>query len=209
MLSRAHSFVYLHVPKTGGNSIQTLLLPFSDDRVVIRGHQDGRDRFEIEGDVTPKKHAFLSDYASALGQDLERFQIVISIRHPVDRAISFYFSPHRWFRRSSEANEWQLESPHWSLDAFEDCLKEIVPMVDFVRVDGELIRPNHTIRFENLVGDCGRCASLLGLDTANLPHVNRSTSNQLAQEAVCDPAVGELIARHFAEDFVFFGYPMR
>ncbi len=206
MIFQKFGFIYLHIPKTGGNSIQTLLQPFSDDRIVLRGHQDGKDRFEIEGDVTRKKHAFLSDYASDLGQDLEHFQVLMSVRHPVDRAISFYFSPHRWLKRSGEASEWQLETPHWSLDAFEDCLKQIVPMVEFVRVNGNLINPDHIIRFENLVGDFQKCTELLGLNVKELPHVNRSTSTKMAADAANDPAVKRLVAHTFAKDFEFFGY---
>lgn len=206
MISQARSFIYLHVPKTGGNSIQKLIQPFSDDKFVYRGHQDGRNRFEIEGQITPRKHALLSEYAAVLGQDLERFQIVISVRHPVARAVSFYFSPHRWFKRNSETNEWQLGLPHWSLDAFEECLKGIVPMVDFVRVADSLVRPNHIIRFESLVHDFELCAHSLGLDIRGLPHVNQSVSRKMATDAASDPAVRHLVEQQFASDFEFFGY---
>ena len=45
MLSTRHRFLFLHVPKTAGNAVQTWLLPHSDDQKVTHRHQDGIERF--------------------------------------------------------------------------------------------------------------------------------------------------------------------
>jgi hypothetical protein len=34
--------------------------------MVVSGHQGGKDRFEVRGPITARKHAMLSDYAAAL-----------------------------------------------------------------------------------------------------------------------------------------------
>jgi hypothetical protein len=41
MISTSHQFLFVHIPKTGGNSIQTILLPFSDDQKNTSTKQDG------------------------------------------------------------------------------------------------------------------------------------------------------------------------
>jgi len=116
MHSERHRLIYLHPPKTGGNSIQSVLLPFSDDRKVLVGHQDGRDRFEVRGPATASKHATLADYASSL--DIAAYRVAISVRHPFDRAVSFFFSPHRWMRQTEDG--WSLATPVW--DRIFSCL---------------------------------------------------------------------------------------
>jgi hypothetical protein len=59
MISSKYRFLYVHIPKTGGNSIQHVLLPISDDQKELKKHQDGLDRFEVIGPKTKKKHASL------------------------------------------------------------------------------------------------------------------------------------------------------
>ena len=208
MISPSHRFIYLHAPKTGGNSIQTLLQPLSDDRIVLRGHQDGHDRFEIQGSVTPRKHACLSDYVDALGNAIDEYKIIISVRHPFHRAISFYFSPHRWIRKSEGAEGWKLENAFWTLDAFEKCLESMVPMVDFLKIDGAPVWPDHVIRFENIAEDFERCATALGISSrlAKLPHVNRSVAEHMARDALNDAEAERLVKTRFAADYRFFSY---
>jgi len=49
MISRRYKFIYVHIPKTGGTTIQSVLLPFSDDEKFIVPYQDGVDSFEVRG----------------------------------------------------------------------------------------------------------------------------------------------------------------
>ena len=211
MISSSHRFIYLHAPKTGGNSIQTRLHPFSDDQVIVQGHQDGRDRFEIQGEITPFKHARLSDYAKVLGKGLADYRTVISVRDPFQRAVSFYFSPHRWMRKSPDTDTWALTEAFWDLEAFRTCLDGMVPMVDFLRVEGAVLQPDHVIRFETLAEDFSRCIEALGVPASlnDLPHVNRSAAAELAQDALLDASAAALVKDRMAEDYRFFGYDLR
>lgn len=206
MISRKHRFIYLHVPKTGGNSIQKCLQPFSDDMFAQRGHQDGQDRFDVKGAITPHKHARLADYAAKLGSDLPDYRLLISVRHPVDRAVSFYFSPHRWMTRSEGTNEWSLQPPYWDIKAFETCLKKLIPMVTFLSLDGRLVRPDRVIRFETLRQDFLHSVTSLGISAQHLPHVNTSAAPDLMRQALDNPEVRRRVAEQFEDDFRFFDY---
>lgn len=89
--------IFIHVPKTAGNYLtRHHFHRYSDDFIVVRGHQDGVERFEIRGEVTTRKHMTLAEYANVL--DLSDYYVVTALRDPVERMISAYFSPHRRFR---------------------------------------------------------------------------------------------------------------
>lgn len=111
-------------------------------------------------------------------------------------------------RKYDGAEGWNLESAFWSLDEFEKCLESIVPMTDFVKFEGKLIRPDHVIRFENITADFNRCAKALGVmsNPAKLPHVNRSAAAKMAKDAMNDKEASHLVKEHFASDYEFFGY---
>lgn len=90
--------IFIHVPKTAGNFLtRNFFHRYSRDVITARGHQDGWDRFEIEGPYTAHKHMKLVDYREVM--DIGSYYVVASVRDPVQRLISLYFSPHRTFRK--------------------------------------------------------------------------------------------------------------
>jgi len=96
MLTIRKKFLFIHVPKTAGNSIQNILKEYSEDEIVAKAsHQDAVERFEIRG-VHPglKKHSTLRKYKARLEPELFSSLFKFStIRNPWDRLISLYFTP--------------------------------------------------------------------------------------------------------------------
>ena len=132
--------VFVHVPKTAGNFLtRDYLSKFSNDRLVATGHQDGVDRFEVQGDITTHKHMTLAEYAGSM--EIRNAYVIATIRDPVERLISAYFSPHRRFRLGTWA---KLKSAIAELlnigarigpDAYreEDIVMEAGSFAEFVR----------------------------------------------------------------------------
>ena len=214
MISTRHRFIYLHIPKTGGNAIQNLLLPFSDDTRLIRGHQDGVHRYELTGLVTPRKHANLQEYADILGHDaLAEYRIVISVRHPFERAVSAYFSPHRWMRQNGDGR-WFAMAPTWRKADFFKMLRDPLhgPACDYLRVDGEVRRPDHTLRNETLSQDVFHMMQTLKLpgipaQSIDLPRLNVSAApTELYQSVLDDAELRHEVEALYAEDMAYFAY---
>lgn len=106
MISHQKNFLFVHIPKTGGNSIQTLLKEHSEDVVTCHTpNQDGIERFGITNpDYNLRKHSPLSEYHAALPREMfNRLFKFATIRNPWDMMVSFYFSP------NLGNNEWDRE----------------------------------------------------------------------------------------------------
>jgi hypothetical protein len=207
MISSAHQFVFVHVPKTGGNSIQTLLEPISDDHRIVVAHQDGIERFDVVGPATPRKHATLAEYASLLGDRFHSMRVIIGCRHPLDRLVSAYFSPHRWFAEAD--GKWERRPPYWDPDEFLRIAQETVPAVDFLKIAGNVRTPDFIIRFEDLQDDFNRfvAAAAIPLADTHLPHRNASGAPTSLLEAIRrNNQVLQTVETLYREDLDFFGY---
>src|SRR4051812_27766659 len=124
MISFQKRFLFVHIPKTGGNSIQSVLQEYSEDEVVtFREAQDGIGRFGLRNpkyDV--KKHSKLSAYRDALGKEFRDLFKFTCVRNPWDRMISFYFSPSR-------------EITEWNRDLFIEMIAKTQPAADYLRLE--------------------------------------------------------------------------
>lgn len=210
MLLSKYNLLYIHPPKTAGNAIQSVLLPFSDDRKVVSGHRDGHDRYEVAGMITTNKHMTLEEYEGRLGARMSDYRVAISVRHPVERAISMYFSPHRWFRKAVSGG-YDLAEPVWDRNAFDEMLSTMPSISDFVTVNGEFRKPDFAIRQNHLDADLSSMCKSVGLpeETWSNPVGYRNTSAgqaPLIQDLLRQRALKRDISDHFAADFENFDF---
>ena len=200
MISLQKNFLFIHVPKTGGNSIQNILREYSEDEIVcVASHQDGEERFEVRNDkYVIEKHSTLVDYKKELEpivyESLFKFS---TIRNPWDRMISFYFSPNR---KVSE----------WNRDDFIKLVNRVKPVRDYISVNiHSEKRPlandiDFILRFERLNEDFSKVSEVIGLPCIKLPHKNKSTRRHYSN--YYDEALIELVKNKFWDEIEFGNY---
>lgn len=166
MVSERYKFCFVHIPKTGGNSIQNSLACYSEDSILcLNEWQDGTERFEIRRSGTNLvKHSTIVDYKRELSKDLfdSLFTFTV-IRNPWDRVISYYFSPHRGKYTKWDRAEFLTLLKQINNDEFYLCSK---PNSDY--------EINRFLRFESLQQDFSMLLNELNIPDIMLPQRNRS-----------------------------------
>jgi hypothetical protein len=198
MISFQKRFLFVHIPKTAGNSIQSILRDYSEDELVdLRGGQDGIERFGLRNPKYKiKKHSTLAEYKAALGEvqfgDLYKFTCV---RNPWDRMVSYYFTPTQ-------------NMAAWDRKKFRKAIVKALSVADYLRLDKVEEDPfgnvDYVMRFENLAGDFRTVCGTLGISSTILPQYNRSSREHYSK--YYDDELRELVRARFAAEIERFGY---
>jgi hypothetical protein len=198
MISLQKRFLFVHIPKTAGNSIQSVLRDYSEDQLVaLRKEQDGIERFGLRNSSYKiKKHSTLNEYYEALGgdqfRDLYKFTCV---RNPWDRMVSYYFTP--------------TQSPEtWSPKKFRGIISKAVSVPDYLRLDdGEedpFANVDYIMRFESLADDFRAVCMAIGISPPTLPQYNRSSRDHYSK--YYDDELREFVRTRFAAEIERFNY---
>jgi hypothetical protein len=198
MISFQKRFLFVHIPKTAGNSIQSVLRDYSEDELVaLRSEQDGIERFGLRNpNYKIKKHSTLAEYLVVLGEtqfgNLYRFTCV---RNPWDRMVSYYFTPTQ-------------NTVPWDPKKFRNVIVKTLPVADYLRLNERDNDPfenvNYIMRFENLVNDFRTVCRALGISPTTLPQYNRSNREHYSR--YYSDELRELVRARFAAEIERFGY---
>src|ERR1041385_5064773 len=198
MISFQKAFLFVHIPKTAGNSIQTVLKPYSEDEIVaLREHQDGIERFGLRNPhYEIKKHSTLAEYRAVL--DEEKFRSLYKftcVRNPWDRMVSFYFTVGRQMKK-------------WDRKTFKKLILKTPSAADYLRLNEGDKDPfgnvDRILRFETLTSDFDLVCEDLKIPNVSLPRYNRSTREHYSR--YYDRRLRALVSERFALEIERFGY---
>ena len=95
MISFKHKFIFIHIPKSAGTSIENALHFYSDDVIQNGLIKPGRVIIEIARKKRVKldnyRHLSYDKYKQILGDDINNFFIFSVLRTPYDRIPSLYY----------------------------------------------------------------------------------------------------------------------
>jgi hypothetical protein len=198
MISLRKRFLFVHIPKTAGNSIQSALRDYSEDELVaLRKEQDGIERFGLRNpNYKIRKHSTLAEYGTALGDalfgDLYKFTCV---RNPWDRMVSYSFTPTQ-------------NTSAWDRKEFRKVIVKALPVADYLllgeRDNDPFGNVDYIMRFENLVDDFRAVCAALDISPVTLPQYNRSSREHYSK--YYDDELRELVRTRFAAEIERFGY---
>ncbi len=209
MISLQKNFLFIHIFKTGGNSIQNILAPYAIDQIhAATEDQDGVERFRLKNDLYDvRKHSILAEYQLAIEPEVfQKLFKFTTIRNPWDRMISFYFSPHRGIDQ-------------WDREAFIELVHEVHTLDDFIRplpqaenwksrLGIKSKSPENQIdfflRFEHINEDFKTLCEKIDIPYTPLPHRNKSTRS--AYQDYYDEELISLVAEKHKTEIELGGY---
>ena len=198
MISFQKRFLFVHVPKTAGNSIQSVLRDYSEDELVaLRGEQDGVERFGLRNPKYKiKKHSTLAEYREALGNEQFRSLYKFTcVRNPWDRMVSYYFTP----TQKGEA---------WDRKEFRKIISKALSVAGYLQLDKDEGDPfgnvDYVMRFENLASDFRTVCAALDISPTTLPQYNRSNREHYSK--YYDDELRELVRDRFTPEIDRFAY---
>jgi hypothetical protein len=198
MISFQKRFLFVHIPKTAGNSIQSVLRDYSEDELVaLRNEQDGIERFGLRNPKYKiRKHSTLAEYRDALrqGQFAELYKFTC-VRNPWDRMVSYYFTPTQ-------------NTAVWDRKKFKKVIGKALAVADYLSLSERDNNPfgnvNYVMRFENLADDFRAVCVALDISASTLPQYNRS--NREHYSVYYDDELRDLVRARFAAEIERFGY---
>jgi hypothetical protein len=199
IVSHRHKYVFIHIPKTAGTSIQKAL----GLRTDAHGGWVG-DQIEMIGAT---KHHFSPDHIPS------GYFVFTFVRNPWDRLLSYYMfrrEPRNRHRLSIHPMERKITYLEWlhRLPEFS-AYRRINPAFQIaISSQSDIIGdyPDFVGRFETLTQDCQTLLDRLGIENPGLENVNPTTSKQLSYQQYYDDECKSFIADRYRDDIDRFGF---
>ena len=204
MLSHRFQTIFVHIPKTAGQSVERVFLEKhgltweTRSELLLRENEDRS--------LGPQRlaHLYAREYIERGYVTKDEYAKYFSfgiVRNPYERAISAY--RYRVPDGGISMVDFLRGAP---ADDYDDRARHLEPQVSYLcNTDGALM-VNEIIRFEHMVEAIGRVFYRLFGANAELPHTNRSSARLLTVEDLPAGAANEIYKR-FEADFDIFAYP--
>lgn len=209
MISHRHKVVFVHIPKTGGQSIEQMFLEDLgltwDERAPLLMRKNDNPA------AGPQRlaHLYAHEYVDLGYLTQEQFDSYFKfaiVRNPYERIISAYlyrYQGRRWWRTPSF--KWFMSQP-WG-DAFSNTARHLVPQANYVTdPDGKII-VDKIVSFENLSAEVEALTPRLFGAHRPVPHRNKTQKKKPdRQKARLRAKMGAQIYQMYKTDFELFSY---
>ena len=199
MISRANQYIFVHIPKCGGTSVEKSLLMMENvDLNLGKRGQFGLGRLSKETKreyklaINGAQHSLLSQYPPACQKDYFCFTFV---RNPWDLLVSKYF----YFRRRYTSVSFKE-----MITRMDDSRMYPRHRLKFNQTDFINSNINYVGRFETLEADFKKICTTLDLNPPKLERLN--TTNHAPYWEYYDEETRGIVATKYKKDIETFGY---
>ena len=198
LLSDDHKFVFVHIPKNAGTSIQSTLGKIYPGGII--GYEDDEIFF----------HSTIRQIYSKFGSSIDNYFKFAVVRNPWDRMWSFYrFSLSRWpealigydFKKFLLEYPSIMEKSHLPNEKFLRTQER--PQLDWITIDGE-IAVDFIAKYENIQFDFKYICEKLKCINTNLEWIRKVTG--VNYRFAYDNETIEFIQNTYKTDIEEFGY---
>lgn len=200
MISHKYKFIFIHIPKTGGTSVEKIF----DRKASVRN--------------TRYKHSTLQDLEKLRKVDNSYFKFSF-VRNPWDMTVSMYYF--LWHKDAKWPNRWRKKNKDLSCLSFKEWILHPSfqgPTIRSIGIgkpfacDGKfsdwLDSENHTMdfvgKFENFQQDFNIVCDNIGIPRQTLPHENQSKHKHYID--YYDDETTEVVGSKYAEEIQKFNY---
>jgi chondroitin 4-sulfotransferase 11 len=198
VISNKHKFIFVHIPKCAGTSIEFSL----NGSAYVKW--DAHNKIWVQ-------HATAEQIKKLYCQNYEDYFSFTFTRNPWDRAISDYF----WMKKDlsiedsfknyllleNNFNTPNLRYPHLNMTGRGD---HILAQSDFIlNSNGDRI-VDFIGTFENLQEDFNIVCDKIGIPRKQLPHTNKTKHRNYTE--YYDEETKQIVAQKYAKDIEYFGY---
>tara|TARA_Y100000992_G_C21268979_1_gene495567 strand:- start:1397 stop:1984 length:588 start_codon:yes stop_codon:yes gene_type:complete len=193
MISHNLKFIFIHIPKTSGNSLSLFLKDFIDNEIIHRsnnmGEKQGIDIIceKIKKDI---KHKDITYYKNTYGEKINDYFKFTIVRNPYDRMLSYYF--------------WSKGKNNQKFDRNE--------FINFIKSNTSfqheyIDNTFHIIHFENIINELKNIECFKEIvDFNNYPTLNASSNSKRNYNEIYDKELKDLVFNKYKKDFELFGY---
>ncbi len=193
MLSSQHKLLFIHIPKTGGSSMEWILRDLWDDSLVVVNN------WTVTSDDPKLKHRDVAWYRHRRGPAwLAGHYKFAFVRNPFDRMVSWW----AFHRR---------QKPWKTARSFKRYLRKTRPGHPERRTQSSyLLTPSGEMgvdfvgRYENLNSDFDKVCEKAGLPPRELTRMNQGRRGPYRDHYISESRA--LVEQWFAEDLERFGY---
>jgi len=205
MIDKERRFIFIHIPKTGGTSVETFFMPSERDRIR---NIYGNTPLQSDNQAHLKFYHLQIQYPRLNFDKYFKFTVV---RNPWDRVVSNFFHSKREHRQDLRKF---LGFGIWENFTFNEFVEKIQhlekehPHYDeqwsfLVDRKGRFCM-DYIARMENLENDFMEICQKLKITDSKIPHVNKGKGGSYTQ--YYNDETKQIIAEKYAKDIELFGY---
>jgi hypothetical protein len=202
VLSRKFKTIFVHIPKTGGQSVEMVFI--REHALTWKTRAPLLLRFNADPRKGPKRLAHLLarqytelDHVSA--ETFAEFFKFAVVRNPYDRFVSYIN-----YREPQNSDRPEAVFEHMARDAFTRHF--LAPQIDYIADSTGKIIVDTIVRFERLQEELNPVFQRVLGKTVTLEHVNKSPEKRITRDSLSQ-ALRQKIYKYYEADFDRFSYP--